>query len=216
MRAPRPRPRLRRPVPELVAPRSRQRCARSRRSSSPRSRPIAVHALLVLAVLAGPLAAALAHCSVTLVRTGNLVLADAWVGLRLHWRRGLGLGAAGVALAACSARSRSRFYTRTSRRLAVRVPHALSRRRSSASTRPCWTTVAVAEPGLPLASGRAGQRPRWRRTEAGRDPADRARAPSRRTSPASPPRSCRFSRSPSPTHFVAVAHFVLPAEVREV
>jgi hypothetical protein len=59
---------------------------------------IAVHALLVLAVLAGPLVAALAHCSVTLVRTGNLVLADAWVGLRLHWRRGLGLGAAGVAL----------------------------------------------------------------------------------------------------------------------
>ena len=57
---------------------------------------IAVHALLVLAVLAGPLAAALAHCSVTVVRTGNLVLADAWEGLCLHWRRGLALGAAGV------------------------------------------------------------------------------------------------------------------------
>jgi hypothetical protein len=59
---------------------------------------IAVHALLVLAVLAGPVAAALAHCSVTLVRTGNLELADAWEGLRLHWRRGLALGGAGVAL----------------------------------------------------------------------------------------------------------------------
>jgi len=35
---------------------------------------------------------------VTLVRTGNLVLADAWEGLRLHWRGGLGLGAAGVGL----------------------------------------------------------------------------------------------------------------------
>ena len=59
---------------------------------------IAVHALLVLAVLAGPVAAALAHCSVTLVGTGNLELADAWEGLRLHWRRGLALGGAGVAL----------------------------------------------------------------------------------------------------------------------
>ncbi len=59
---------------------------------------VAVHALLVLAVLAGPAAAALAHCSVALVRTGNLEFADAWEGLRLHWRRGLGLGAAGVAV----------------------------------------------------------------------------------------------------------------------
>ena len=63
---------------------------------------VAVHALLVLAVLAGPLAAALAHSSVTLVRTGNLVLADAWEGLRLHWRRGLALllvNLAGIAAA---------------------------------------------------------------------------------------------------------------------
>jgi hypothetical protein len=56
------------------------------------------HVLLVLAVLAGPLAVALAHSSVTLVRTGNLKFADAWEGLCLHWRRGLALGAAGVAL----------------------------------------------------------------------------------------------------------------------
>jgi len=74
---------------------------------------IAVHALLVLAVLAGPIAAALAHCSVTLVRTGNLVLADAWEGLRLHWRRGLGLGAAGVALGVLAALA-VHFYTRSS------------------------------------------------------------------------------------------------------
>ncbi|HZT90405.1 MAG TPA: hypothetical protein VFA05_00025 [Gaiellaceae bacterium] len=59
----------------------------------------AVHALLVLAVLAGPLAAALAHCAVTLVRTGNLTLADALDGVRLHWRRGLQLAAAGTAFA---------------------------------------------------------------------------------------------------------------------
>jgi hypothetical protein len=32
------------------------------------------------------------------VQTGNLFFADAWEGLRLHWRRGLGLEALGVAL----------------------------------------------------------------------------------------------------------------------
>lgn len=74
---------------------------------------IVVHALLVLVVLAGPLATALAHCSVTLVRTGNLVLADAWEGLRLHWRRGLALGAGGVALGVLAALA-VHFYTRSS------------------------------------------------------------------------------------------------------
>lgn len=59
---------------------------------------VAVPALVVLAVLAGPLVAALAHCSVTLVRSGNLAVADAWDGLRLHWRRGFALGVAGVTL----------------------------------------------------------------------------------------------------------------------
>ena len=74
---------------------------------------IAVHALLVLAALAGPIAAALAHCSVTLVRTGNLVLADALEGLRLHWSRGLALGAAGVALGVLAALA-VHFYTQSS------------------------------------------------------------------------------------------------------
>jgi hypothetical protein len=73
---------------------------------------VAVHALLVLAVLAGPLVASLAHCSVTLVRTGNLALADAWEGLLLHWRRGLALGAAGVALGVVAALA-VRFYSRS-------------------------------------------------------------------------------------------------------
>jgi hypothetical protein len=68
---------------------------------------------LVLVVLAGPLVAALAHSSVTLVRTGNLKLADAWEGLRLHWRRGLALGAAGVALGVVAALA-VHFYTRSS------------------------------------------------------------------------------------------------------
>ena len=74
---------------------------------------VAVHALLVLVVLAGPFAAALAHCSVTVVRTGNLVLPDAWEGLRLHWRRGLALGAAGVALGVLGGIA-VHFYTRSS------------------------------------------------------------------------------------------------------
>ncbi|HKU56161.1 MAG TPA: hypothetical protein VJP41_03990 [Gaiellaceae bacterium] len=74
---------------------------------------VAVHALLVLLVLAGPLVAALAHCSVTLVRTGNLRLADAWEGLRLYWRRGLALGAAGVALGVLAGIA-LHFYTRSS------------------------------------------------------------------------------------------------------
>lgn len=58
---------------------------------------IPVHALAVLVVLAGPVAAALAHSAVTLVRTGNLAFADTVAGLRRHWRRGLLLGAAGSA-----------------------------------------------------------------------------------------------------------------------
>jgi hypothetical protein len=74
---------------------------------------LAVHALLVLAVLAGPPAAALAHCSVTLVRTGNLELADAWAGLRLHWRRGLALGSVGLVLAVLAALA-VRFYSQSS------------------------------------------------------------------------------------------------------
>lgn len=73
---------------------------------------IAVPALLVFAVLAGPVVTALAHSSVTLVRTGNLALADAWEGLRLHWRRGLALGAAGVALGVLAALA-VHFYTRS-------------------------------------------------------------------------------------------------------
>jgi hypothetical protein len=52
-----------------------------------------VPAALLLLVLAGPLAAALMHCAVTLAQTEDLRLAEAVTGLRLHWRRGLALGA---------------------------------------------------------------------------------------------------------------------------
>ena len=109
---------------------------------------IAVHALLVLAVLAGPLAAALAHCSVTLVRTGNLVLADAWEGLRLHWRRGLALGAAGVCLGVLAALA-VHFYTRSSAGwpFAFLTLYLVVLLGIYAAV---LTTVAVASPELPL------------------------------------------------------------------
>ena len=48
---------------------------------------------LLLLLLLGPLAAALMHCAVSLVREGELSLRDAAAGLALHWRRGLGLAA---------------------------------------------------------------------------------------------------------------------------
>jgi len=60
--------------------------------------PVAIGGLWIpplwaLLVLAGPLAAALMHCAVVVVRTDELQLHEAIVGLRLHWRRGLALGA---------------------------------------------------------------------------------------------------------------------------
>ena len=59
---------------------------------------LAVPAAAIVVLAAGPVAAALVHCAVTLVQTGNLALADAWEGLRLHWRRGVALAAAGAGL----------------------------------------------------------------------------------------------------------------------
>jgi hypothetical protein len=52
-------------------------------------------AALVLGIGVGPLVAALMHCAVSLVRDGELRLGDAVEGVRLHWRRGLELGALG-------------------------------------------------------------------------------------------------------------------------
>jgi hypothetical protein len=124
---------------------------------------ITVHALLVLVVLAGPLVAALAHCSVTLVRTGNLALADAWEGLRLHWRRGLALGVAGLALGVLAGVA-VHFYAQSSVGwpLAFLTLYLLILLGIYAAV---LTTVAVAEPGLPFttaarnAGALAAQRP---------------------------------------------------------
>ncbi|HSC92131.1 MAG TPA: hypothetical protein VLB86_10805 [Gaiellaceae bacterium] len=50
-------------------------------------------ALVGAALVAGPLAMALMHCAVELVREDDLSLRCWPAGLRLHWRRGLALGA---------------------------------------------------------------------------------------------------------------------------
>jgi hypothetical protein len=60
-------------------------------------------AWLLLFLAGGPLAAALAHCAVVTARTGELRLREALVGLRLHWRRGLLLGAVFAGLTAAGA-----------------------------------------------------------------------------------------------------------------
>lgn len=49
-------------------------------------------ALLFGPLFGGPLAAALVHCTVKVIREEDFVLADAFEGLRLHWKRGLQLG----------------------------------------------------------------------------------------------------------------------------
>jgi hypothetical protein len=51
----------------------------------------------LIAVAAGPLLAALAHCAVVVTRTESLDWSDVSAGLRLHWRRGLELGALATA-----------------------------------------------------------------------------------------------------------------------
>jgi hypothetical protein len=64
---------------------------------------------LLLLVGAGPFAAALMHCAVRLQQTDDLRLRDGLAGLRLHWRRGLVLGALLAAVVAAGATSVS-FY----------------------------------------------------------------------------------------------------------
>jgi hypothetical protein len=173
---------------------------------------VAVHALLVLAVLAGPLAAALAHCSVTLVRTGNLALADAWEGLRLHWRRGLALGAAGVVLGVLGALA-VHFYTRSSAGwpLAFLTLYLVVLLGIYAAV---LTTVAVAEPGLPLtaavrsAAALAAQRPGATLLIGLALLLVNLAGMAAAVMP--------FLTITIAYSFVAVAHFVLPAEAREV
>jgi hypothetical protein len=173
---------------------------------------VAVLALLVLAVLAGPLVVALAHSSVTLVRTGNLALADAWEGLRLYWRRGLALGAAGLALGVLAALA-VHFYTRFSVGwpLAFLTLYLVVLLGIYAAV---LTTVAVAEPGLPLsAAGRsaaalAAQRPGATLVIGLALLLVNLAGVAAAVMP--------FLTITVAYSFVAVAHFVLPREAREV
>ena len=173
---------------------------------------VAVHALLVLAVLAGPLVTALAHCSVTLVRTGNVAVADAWEGLRLHWRRGLALGAAGVALGVLAGLA-VHFYTRSS----VGWPFAfvtLYLVVLLAIYAAVLATVAVAEPQLSLraaarkAATLAAQRPGATVLLGIALLLVNVAGVAAAVMP--------FLTLTVAYSFVAVAHFVLPAEAREV
>ena len=59
--------------------------------------------VLLLLVLAGPFAAALMHCAVTVAQTDELRLRDAVTGIRLHWQRGLVLGVCALAVGAAAA-----------------------------------------------------------------------------------------------------------------
>jgi hypothetical protein len=173
---------------------------------------IAVHALLVLAVLAGPLATALAYCSVTVVRTGNLALGDAWVGLQLHWRRGLALGAAGVVLGVLAAVA-VHFYTRSSFGwpFAFLTLYLVALLGIYAAV---LTTVAVAEPELPLreaarkAAVVAAERPGATVLLGLALLVVNAAGVAAAVMP--------FLTLTVAYSFVAVAHFVLPAEAREV
>jgi hypothetical protein len=58
---------------------------------------------LALTLFVGPLAAALMHCAVRVVRDGDLSLRCALDGLRLHWRRGLELSLIGSLVAVAGA-----------------------------------------------------------------------------------------------------------------
>jgi hypothetical protein len=173
---------------------------------------VAVHALLVLVVLAGPLVAALAHSSVTLVRTGNLKLADAWEGLRLHWRRGLVLGAAGVALGVVAALA-VHFYTRSS----VGWPFAFLTLYLVVLLgiyAAVLTTVAVADPELPWSAAArsaatlAAQRPGATLLLGLALLLVNLAGVAAAVMP--------FLTVTLAYSFVAVAHFVLPAEAKEV
>jgi|KBSMisStandDraft_5_1062788.scaffolds.fasta_scaffold527440_2 hypothetical protein len=66
---------------------------------------------LLLVVAVGPFAAALFHCAVKLQQTESLRVSDAFVGLALHWRRGIALGCL-LALATVLTISSISFYAR--------------------------------------------------------------------------------------------------------
>jgi hypothetical protein len=72
---------------------------------------LTIRPAIVLAIVLGPVFAAVMHCAVTLAQTEELRLGDALVGLRRHWRRGLLLGAL-LTVAAVLGATAVPFYSR--------------------------------------------------------------------------------------------------------
>ncbi len=101
----------------------------------------------ILVVLAGPVLAVLVHCSVTVVRTESLGVADVWEGLRLHWLHGLELATAGSVFAALGLLA-IRFYGGSGAWPAAFL--ALYVLALAGIYQLILWTLAVAEPGRPL------------------------------------------------------------------
>jgi len=111
---------------------------------------LATRAALVLLVLAGPVAAAVVHCAVTLVRTGEVRTVTAVEGLRLHWRRGLALGAAGTALVGLGVLAVG-FYARSLHAWPLAFVTLYLVAACGVYQVVLWT-IAIAEPEQPLAA----------------------------------------------------------------
>lgn len=113
-------------------------------------------AALVLLVLLGPPAAALMHAAVTLAEEENVALRDAVIGLRLHWRRGLALGAVNAAVAVGGVFAAAFYFRHGVWPLAFAVVYVLFM--VGVHQLLLWP-LAIAEPELPLrlAAVRAAQ-----------------------------------------------------------
>ena len=104
--------------------------------------------LLVPAVLvAGPLALALMHCAVVLAETEDLRLGCALAGLRLHWRRGLVLGATAGLVGAAGLYAASAYGRAGLWPLAAVVLYLLF---AFGLLQLCLWPLAAREPGSPL------------------------------------------------------------------
>ena len=108
-----------------------------------------VRATLVLVVLAGPLASALAHCAVKLAREEHLTLHEGIAGIRRHWRRGVVLAAIGAALGLLGYAAVSFYASRGGIALAFAFVAVYLLFLAGVALLLLWP-IAVAEPELPL------------------------------------------------------------------
>jgi hypothetical protein len=103
--------------------------------------------LVVAALVAGPLAMALMHCAVTLAETDDLRLGVALAGLRLHWRRGLALGAAAGLVLTAGVYALTAYGRAGAWPLAALVVYLLF---AFGVLQLCLWPLAVHEPGSPI------------------------------------------------------------------